>query len=82
MARNRLLALVARNGFETLVVNDIADPAERKRELASLQELLAAVPPPEARTAELRGGDAQAAEAAQTAVARPWRNGRVRVRAS
>ena len=27
--------------------SDIVDPAERKRELASLQELLAAVPPPE-----------------------------------
>ncbi|WP_158047614.1 serine/threonine-protein kinase [Skermanella pratensis] len=55
MARTRLFALVARNGFETLVVSDLADPAERKRELASLQELLAAVPQPEPRTTESRG---------------------------
>src|SRR4051812_36157339 len=47
MARARLFALVARNGFEQLVVADLSDPAERKRELTALQELLAAVPPPE-----------------------------------
>jgi hypothetical protein len=66
MARTRLFALVSRHGFESLVVADITDPAERKRELSALQELLAAVPPPEPRTGELRGGDALATEAAQT----------------
>ena len=66
MARGRLLALVTRHGFEAMVVSDIADPAERKRELASLQELLAAVPPPEHRTGEQRGSEGSATEAAQT----------------
>jgi hypothetical protein len=66
MARSRLLTLVSRPGFEAMVVSDIADPAERKRELASLQELLAAVPPPESRTAEQRGSEGSATEAAQT----------------
>src|SRR5687768_16435990 len=42
MARTRLLTLVSRNGFESLVVADIADPVERKRELTALQQLLAA----------------------------------------
>ena len=66
MARGRLLALVTRHGFEAMVVSDIADPAERKRELASLQELLAAVPPPEHKTGEQRGSEGSATEAAQT----------------
>jgi hypothetical protein len=66
MARTRLFGLVARNGFEAQVVSDIGDPAERKRELTALQELLAAVPQPEPRTSEGRGGDGKAGEAAAT----------------
>jgi hypothetical protein len=59
MVRNRLLALVDQDDFDTLVVGDLTDPAEQARELAVVQALLAAVPP--AEPPALRSGEYGAA---------------------